>query len=521
MPATPIAAADGCLPEPPSQTRSAFRRDCDRVIHSTAFRRLKHKTQVFVFHEGDHYRTRLTHTLEVAQIARALARQLGLDEDLTETLALAHDLGHPPFGHAGERALDACLQAHGGFDHNAQTLRVVTSLEHRYPDFDGLNLTWETLEGIVKHNGPLTDAAGAPVGRYRDHGVPPGISEYDRDLRSGTVELRLAGGAGRGDRRRHRLRRPRHRRRPARRAVHGRRSQGDAADGGHDRRDRQALSRPRREPARRRTGARADLLSDRRRGRRDARAGSTRCSRNPPRTSATAAAALVAFPRRRGAGRGRDQGLPEAADVSPRAGHAGDGRGRTILVPTCSRATSTRPSDLPAEWLPRDGAEPETETEQARRIGNFIAGMTDRFAHHRASSGFLTRPRNCVRRRPSQAACAAVRSRRYPRCIAIPMVRITCFSRTHLFANVLARVHAVCSALAADGVLPAGIDLSRIVVEPPRDAVPWRHGDQRRDGAGQGGQGEAARSRRGDRRQAARRRSGRRRSRSPVPASSI
>ena len=153
--------------EPPSKTRSPFRRDCDRVIHSTAFRRLKHKTQVFVFHEGDHYRTRLTHSLEVAQIARALARQLGLDEDLTETLALAHDLGHPPFGHAGERALDTCLKAHGGFDHNAQALRVVTSLEHRYPEFDGLNLTWESLEGIVKHNGPLTDRSGAPVGRYR------------------------------------------------------------------------------------------------------------------------------------------------------------------------------------------------------------------------------------------------------------------------------------------------------------------------------------------------------------------
>lgn len=153
--------------EPPSRTRSPFRRDCDRVIHSTAFRRLKHKTQVFVFHEGDHYRTRLTHSLEVAQIARALARQFGLDEDLTETLALAHDLGHPPFGHAGERALNRCMEAHGGFDHNAQTLRIVTTFEQRYPDFDGLNLTWESLEGIVKHNGPLQQP------------IPNGIAEFN------------------------------------------------------------------------------------------------------------------------------------------------------------------------------------------------------------------------------------------------------------------------------------------------------------------------------------------------------
>jgi dGTPase len=166
--------------EPPSKTRSPFRRDCDRVIHSAAFRRLKYKTQVFVFHEGDHYRTRLTHSLEVAQIARALARQLGLDEDLTETLALAHDLGHPPFGHAGERALDACMKAHGGFDHNAQTLRVVTSLEQRYPEFDGLNLTWEALEGIVKHNGPLTERGGAALGPYRDRGIPAGIADFVR-----------------------------------------------------------------------------------------------------------------------------------------------------------------------------------------------------------------------------------------------------------------------------------------------------------------------------------------------------
>src|SRR5271154_7193234 len=183
--------------EPPSKTRSPFRRDCDRVIHSTAFRRLKYKTQVFVFHEGDHYRTRLTHSLEVAQIARALARQLGLDEDLTEALALAHDLGHPPFGHAGERALDRCLNGHGGFDHNAQTLRVVTSLEHRYPEFDGLNLTWEALEGIVKHNGPLTEPGGAPLGHYRDRGVPLGIADfvkaYDLELWSfASLEAQVA-----------------------------------------------------------------------------------------------------------------------------------------------------------------------------------------------------------------------------------------------------------------------------------------------------------------------------------------
>jgi dGTPase len=167
-------------PEPASKSRSAFRRDCDRIIHSTAFRRLKHKTQVFVFDEGDHYRTRLTHTLEVTQVSRALARTLGLDEDLAEALALAHDLGHPPFGHAGERALDDCLSAFGGFDHNAQTLRVVTALERRYPGFDGLNLTWETLEGLVKHNGPLTDRQGMPLDRYRKHGVPETILSYSR-----------------------------------------------------------------------------------------------------------------------------------------------------------------------------------------------------------------------------------------------------------------------------------------------------------------------------------------------------
>jgi dGTPase len=142
-------------PEPEAPTRSPWQRDRDRIIHSSAFRRLQYKTQVFVNHEGDFFRTRLTHSIEVAQIARSIARALALDEDLTEALALAHDLGHPPFGHAGEEALNLALKPFGGFDHNAQSLRVVTLLESRYAGFDGLNLTWETLEGLVKHNGPL------------------------------------------------------------------------------------------------------------------------------------------------------------------------------------------------------------------------------------------------------------------------------------------------------------------------------------------------------------------------------
>jgi dGTPase len=152
--------------------RSPFQRDRDRIIHSTAFRRLTYKTQVFVYHEGDHYRTRLTHSLEVAQIARSISRELGLDEDLAETLALAHDLGHTPFGHAGEEALNAEMERFGGFSHNDQTLRILTRLERRYAEFDGLNLTWETLEGTVKHNGPLRGAGS-------EHKVPPTIAEYD------------------------------------------------------------------------------------------------------------------------------------------------------------------------------------------------------------------------------------------------------------------------------------------------------------------------------------------------------
>jgi dGTPase len=362
--------------ELPSKSRSPFRRDCDRVIHSTAFRRLKHKTQVFVFHEGDHYRTRLSHTLEVAQIARALARQLGLDEDLTETLALAHDLGHPPFGHAGERALDACLQAHGGFDHNAQTLRVVTSLEHRYPDFDGLNLTWESLEGIGKHNGPLIDQQGAPVGRYRDHGVPAGISEYNRtyDLELWSFASLEAQVAAIAD---------------------------DIAYDAHDIDD----------------GLRAGLftvddlkvmpltaemiaeidrhypvLDDNRRGAElvrelisyligavvseaklrlaAAQLRSVEDVRNHgevlisfPAGAAQAEAGIKAFLKLRMYRHDRVMRVM--------------GEAEQILFDLFARYQNN-PGDLPAEWLPPDGE--DTETERARRIGNFIAGMTDGFA---------------------------------------------------------------------------------------------------------------------------------------------
>ncbi|HAC59576.1 MAG TPA: deoxyguanosinetriphosphate triphosphohydrolase [Rhodobiaceae bacterium] len=184
--ATRAAESRGRLfEEEESATRTPFQRDRDRIIHSGAFRRLKYKTQVFVYHEGDNYRTRLSHSLEVSQIARSIARVLGLDEDLAETLALAHDLGHTPFGHAGETALDQCMKEFGGFDHNAQTLRIVTKLEQRYARFDGLNLTWETLEGLVKHNGPLIGP-----GRSTED-LPRAIVEYAE-----TQDLELGSFAG-------------------------------------------------------------------------------------------------------------------------------------------------------------------------------------------------------------------------------------------------------------------------------------------------------------------------------------
>jgi dGTPase len=362
--------------EPPSQTRSPFRRDCDRVIHSTAFRRLKHKTQVFVFHEGDHYRTRLTHTLEVAQIARALARQLGIDEDLTETLALAHDLGHPPFGHAGERALDACLKAHGGFDHNAQTLRVVTALEHRYPGFDGLNLTWESLEGIVKHNGPLITRDGTALGRYRDRGVSCGISDYlgvyDLELWSfASLEAQVAAIAD------------------------------DIAYDAHDIDDGLRAGLFRVDDLKVMpliAGMIADIdsrypdLDDDRRGAELVRE-----------LISCLIGAVVSEARRR-----LDIARPQSADdvrnygdaliaFSPAVAQAEAdikaflkqrmyrhsrvmrvmGEAETIVSDLFACYQKT-PRDLPSEWLPPDGA--ESDPLRARRIGNFIAGMTDRFA---------------------------------------------------------------------------------------------------------------------------------------------
>jgi dGTPase len=373
----PDASRGRQFAEPPSRTRSPFRRDCDRVIHSTAFRRLKHKTQVFVFHEGDHYRTRLTHTLEVAQIARALARQLGLDEDLTETLALAHDLGHPPFGHAGERALDACLRAHGGFDHNAQSLRVVTSLEHRYPEFDGLNLTWESLEGIVKHNGPLTARDGHPVGRYREQGVPAGIAEfvasYDLQLWSfASLEAQVAGIAD------------------------------DIAYDAHDiddglRAGLFAIDDLKEIPLTAAIIAEIDAqypgLDESRRGAELVRElishfigaviveAHRRLEHLKP-TSVTDIRrqnqALVVFPDETAAAEAAiKQFLKLRMYRHERVMRVmRDAEG---LVFDLFARYQSDPAALPAEWLPPE-QQAESEAEQARRIGNFIAGMTDRFA---------------------------------------------------------------------------------------------------------------------------------------------
>jgi dGTPase len=331
-----------------------------------------------VFHEGDHYRTRLTHSLEVAQIARALARQLGLDEDLTETLALAHDLGHPPFGHAGERALDACLKAHGGFDHNAQTLRVVTSLEHRYPEFDGLNLTWEALEGIVKHNGPLTEPNGAPAGRYRDHGVPVGISDY-----VGTYDLELwsfasleAQAAAIAD---------------------------DIAYNAHDIDDglRAGLFTVddlkvipvvagmiadiiRRYPGLDDIRCGAELVRELISyliGAVVAEAGKRLEAARPQSVEDVRhhGEVLIAFPPEVAKAEAEIKAFLKVRMYRHSRVMRVMGEAEQILFDLFARYQNT-PGDLPAEWLPPEGGRSETETERVRRIGNFIAGMTDRFA---------------------------------------------------------------------------------------------------------------------------------------------
>lgn len=173
----PARSRGRLLEEAESPTRTPFQRDRDRIIHSTAFRRLKHKTQVFFAHDQDHFRTRLTHTIEVAQIARSLARALRLDDDLAEAVALVHDFGHTPFGHTGEDVLDELMTDYGGFEHNAQSLRIVTRLERRYAEFDGLNLTWETLEGLIKHNGPLISPTSG--GGNAKEPVPVSILKYN------------------------------------------------------------------------------------------------------------------------------------------------------------------------------------------------------------------------------------------------------------------------------------------------------------------------------------------------------
>jgi dGTPase len=393
FPRAPYAADPGASRgrlhlEPKSPTRSEFRRDCDRIIHSAAFRRLAHKTQVFIFHEGDHFRTRLTHTLEVTQIARSLARALGLDEDLAEASALGHDLGHPPFGHAGERALDRCLAESGGFDHNAQALAVVTRLDHRYADFDGLNLTWEALEGLVKHNGPMTDRAGRPTERYVVHGVPAAIRDYCRlqDLELWTHPSAEAQVAALAD---------------------------DIAYDAHDIDD----------------GLRADLFAV------DDLAGlpmvgdmlreidAAHPRLDPPRRVHELIRRLITRmiedvigeSRRRLAAVGarsaddvRRAGAPVVAFSD--AGAATDRAIKSFLLPRVYResrvmrimgeaervvsdlfeAYRNAPAELPSEW--RQGFDDSDPAARARRIGDFIAGMTDRYALVEHARLFATTP---------------------------------------------------------------------------------------------------------------------------------
>ena len=360
----------------PRGPRDIFQRDRDRLIHSVAFRRLRHKTQVFVAPDGDHYRVRLTHSIEVAQIGRTIARALGLNEDLTEALCLAHDFGHPPFGHAGEDALNAALVDAGGFDHNAHTLRIVTKLETPYPEFDGLNLTWESLEGIVKHNGPLTERSGSPIGASRDHGVPIGISDYvrkhDLELWSfASLEAQVAAIAD------------------------------DIAYDAHDIDDglRAGLfsvddlkAIPLTSDIIAEIGRHYPALDDVRRGAELVRElisylisavmgeARGRLDAAQPRSVQDVRdleRAMIAFPgdvaeAESGIKKFLWQHMYRHERVMQVMGEA-----EQIVADLFARYQSS-PGDLPAEWL--EGTGQESAAERARRIGNFIAGMTDRYA---------------------------------------------------------------------------------------------------------------------------------------------
>ena len=362
-------------PEPEHSMRSPFQRDRDRIIHSTAFRRLTHKTQVFVYHEGDHYRTRLTHSLEVAQIARTISRALGLDEDLAETLALAHDLGHTPFGHAGEEALNAEMARFGGFSHNDQTLRILTRLERRYAEFDGLNLTWESLEGTVKHNGPLR---GAGIERP----VPPTIVEYDRLPPARTRELPQRRGAGRRARRRHRLQQPRYRRRLARRVVRGRRPRRRAAgrSGFHGVASRYpGIEEPRLihevdPPGDRSDGRRSD--------RRDTPAARREALGSADEVRALAAPLVDFSDEMRRNDRALKEFLFERMYRHHRVNRMGSKAHR--VVHDLFALYLAEPQCLPREW--RELAAGPDDPRTARVAADYLAGMTDRFAldeHHR------------------------------------------------------------------------------------------------------------------------------------------
>ncbi len=352
------------IAEPPSATRDAFQRDRDRIVHSSAFRRLRYKTQVFVAPDGDHFRVRLTHSLEVAQIARTLARALGLNEDLTEALALAHDLGHPPFGHSGEDALERAMTPFGGFDHNAQTVRIVTKLETRYPGWDGLNLSWETLEGLAKHNGPVTDPSWALAEADAGFGLEldswPGLEaqvaaladdiaydnhDLDDGIRAGlfTIEELTAAVPFSAD---------------SWRAVVAR-----WPDIGAQRRLVPELVR---EQIGRMTD---DLLAETRRRLGEFQPGSVAAVRSAGGPLAgfsdamrSETAVLKAFLRAR---MYRSAAVARLRDPSEQ------------VVTGLFEAFHAEPAAMPADWA---AATPDAEPERARHIADFIAGMTDRFA---------------------------------------------------------------------------------------------------------------------------------------------